>query len=220
MLTAGDPGAASISTMDALTGLGLASSAGLNAWIPLLVLGLLDRYTQFVDLGPNFAWLSNGWVLIIFAVLLALEVVADKVPAIDSVNDVIQTVVRPTSGGIVFGSSMTSDIAGLTLGGQTATVTDPEQFVSSGTWVPIVIGVLLALLVHGVKALTRPVANTVSAGTAAPVLSTAEDGAAVLLSVVAVFLPVLVLLGLVGLAIGAWWLLRRRRRTGPPVYSV
>lgn len=220
MLTAGDPGAASISTMDALTGLGLASSAGLNAWIPLLVLGLLDRYTQFVDLGPNFAWLSNGWVLIIFAVLLALEVVADKVPAIDSVNDVIQTVVRPTSGGIVFGSSMTSDIAGLTLGGQTATVTDPEQFLSSGTWVPIVIGVLLALLVHGVKALTRPVANTVSAGTAAPVLSTAEDGAAVLLSVVAVFLPVLVLLGLVGLAIGAWWLLRRRRRTGPPVYSV
>lgn len=220
MLTAGDPGAASIGTMDALTGLGLASSAGLNAWIPLLVLGLLDRYTQFVDLGPNFAWLSNGWVLIIFAVLLALEVVADKVPAIDSVNDVIQTVVRPTSGGIVFGSSMTSDIAGLTLGGQTATVTDPEQFVSSGTWVPIVIGVLLALLVHGVKALTRPVANTVSAGTAAPVLSTAEDGAAVLLSVVAVFLPVLVLLGLVGLAIGAWWLLRRRRRTGPPVYSV
>ncbi|WP_047691518.1 DUF4126 domain-containing protein [Kocuria sp. ZOR0020] len=204
--------------MDALTGLGLASSAGLNAWIPLLVLGLLDRYTQFVDLGPNFAWLSNGWVLIIFAVLLALEVVADKVPAIDSVNDVIQTVVRPTSGGIVFGSSMTSDIAGLTLGGQTATVTDPEQFVSSGTWVPIVIGVLLALLVHGVKALTRPVANTVSAGTAAPVLSTAEDGAAVLLSVVAVFLPVLVLLGLVGLTIGAWWLLRRR--TGPPVYSV
>lgn len=215
----GDPGAASISTMDALTGLGLASSAGLNAWIPLLVLGLLDRYTQFVDLGPNFEWLSNGWVLLIFAVLLALEVVADKVPAIDSVNDVIQTVVRPTSGGIVFGSSMTSDIAGLTLGGETATVTDPEQFVSSGTWVPIVIGVLLALVVHGVKALTRPVANTVSAGTAAPVLSTAEDGAAVLLSVAAIFLPVLVLLGLVGLAIGAWWLLRRRR-TGPPVYSV
>ncbi|MDO5619322.1 DUF4126 domain-containing protein [Kocuria sp.] len=206
--------------MDALTGLGLASSAGLNAWIPLLVLGLLDRYTQFVDLGPNFAWLSNGWVLIIFAILLALEVVADKVPAIDSVNDVLQTVIRPTSGGIVFGSSMTSDIAGLTFGGQTATVTDPEEFVTSGTWVPIVIGVVLALVVHGVKALTRPVANTVSAGAAAPALSTAEDGAAVILSLLAVFLPVLVLLGLLGLVCGAWWLLRRRRRTGPPVYSV
>lgn len=206
--------------MDVLTGLGLASSAGLNAWIPLLFLGLLDRYTQVVDLGPNFAWLSNGWVLIILAVLLALEVVADKVPAIDSVNDVIQTVVRPTSGGIVFGSSMTSEIAGLSFGGETATVTDPEQFMTSGTWVPIVIGVVLALLVHGVKALTRPVANTATAGVAAPVLSTAEDGVAVVLSVVAVFLPVLVVLGLLGLMVGAWWLLRRRRPTGPPVYRV
>lgn len=205
--------------MDVLTGLGLSSSAGLNAWIPLLVLGLLDRYTEFVDLGPNFAWLSNGWVLAIFAVLLALEVVADKVPAIDSVNDVIQTVVRPTSGGIVFGSSMTSDIAGLTLGGETATVTDPEQFVTSGTWVPIVIGVVLALVVHGVKALTRPVANTASAGAAAPVLSTAEDVVAVVMSLLAVFLPILVLLGLVGLVFGAWWLLRRRRPSGPPVYA-
>ncbi|NHU86169.1 DUF4126 domain-containing protein [Kocuria sp. JC486] len=205
--------------MDVLTGLGLSSSAGLNAWIPLLVLGLLDRYTEFVDLGPNFAWLSNGWVLAIFAVLLALEVVADKVPAIDSVNDVIQTVVRPTSGGIVFGSSMTSDIAGLTLGGETATVTDPEQFVTSGTWVPIVIGVVLALVVHGVKALTRPVANTASAGAAAPVLSTAEDVVAVVISLLAVFLPILVLLGLVGLVFGTWWLLRRRRPSGPPVYA-
>lgn len=205
--------------MDVLTGLGLSSSAGLNAWIPLLVLGLLDRYTEFVDLGPNFAWLSNGWVLAIFAVLLALEVVADKVPAIDSVNDVIQTVVRPTSGGIVFGSSMTSDIAGLTLGGETATVTDPEQFVTSGTWVPIVIGVVLALVVHGVKALTRPVANTASAGAAAPVLSTAEDVVAVVISLLAVFLPILVLLGLIGLVFGTWWLLRRRRPSGPPVYA-
>lgn len=205
--------------MDALTGLGLASSAGLNAWIPLLVLGLLDRYTQFVDLGPHFAWLSNGWVLIIFAVLLALEVVADKVPAIDSMNDVVQTVIRPTSGGIVFGSSMTSEIAGLTVGGQTATVTDPEQFVSSGTWVPIVIGVLLALVVHGIKAFTRPVANTASAGVAAPVLSTAEDGAAVVLSVVAVFVPLLVLLLLLVLAWVAWRLLRQRR-SARPVYSV
>lgn len=205
--------------MDVLTGLGLSSSAGLNAWIPLLVLGLLDRYTEFVDLGPNFAWLSNGWVLAIFAVLLALEVVADKVPAIDSVNDVIQTVVRPTSGGIVFGSSMTSDIAGLTLGGETATVTDPEQFVTSGTWVPIVIGVVLALVVHGVKALTRPVANTASAGAAAPVLSTAEDVVAVVMSLLAVFLPILVLLGLIGLVFGTWWLLRRRRPSGPPVYA-
>lgn len=38
--------------MDILTGTGLAASAGLNAYIPLLTLGLLDRYTSVVNLGP------------------------------------------------------------------------------------------------------------------------------------------------------------------------
>lgn len=205
--------------MDALTGLGLASSAGLNAWIPLLVLGLLDRYTTFVDLGPHFAWLSNGWVLAICAVLLMLEVVADKVPAVDSINDVLQTVIRPTSGGIVFGSSVTSEIAGVTMGGQSATVTDPGHFFSSGLWVPVAVGVVLALMVHGVKAFTRPVANTVSAGVAAPVLSTAEDATAVVLSMVAIFLPVLVLLVLLFVVVGLWWFVRKRRGAEPPLYS-
>lgn len=198
--------------MEILSGLGLASSAGLNAWVPLLILGLFDRYTEFVDLGPNFAWLSNGWVLTILAVLLALEVVADKVPAVDSINDVVQTFVRPTSGGIVFGSAMTSDLAGVTVGGQTSTVTDPEQFFTSGAWVPTAVGVVFALAVHGVKAMTRPVANATTAGVAAPVLSTAEDGAALVMSLAAVFLPIVVLLGLLLLIAAAWWLLRRRSR--------
>lgn len=101
--------------MDFLTGTGLAASAGLNAYIPLLVLGFLDRYTQFVNLASGFDWLSNSWVLIILSVLLALEVVADKIPAADTVNDFIQTIVRPTSGGIVFGSTAVSHIAGFSM---------------------------------------------------------------------------------------------------------
>lgn len=55
--------------MDFLTGTGLAASAGLNAYVPLLAVGLLDRFTSVVDLGPGYAWLSNGWVLAIFWVL-------------------------------------------------------------------------------------------------------------------------------------------------------
>ena len=60
----------------------------------------------------------------IVAVLLAVEVVADKIPALDSVNDVIQTFVRPTAGGIVFGAGTAS---------QTAAVTDPGAFVVVGS---------------------------------------------------------------------------------------
>ena len=203
--------------MDLLTGTGLAASAGLNAYIPLVVLGLLDRWTEVADLGPGFAWLSNGWVLTVLAVLLAVEVVADKVPVVDSFNDLLQTFVRPTAGGIVFGSSATAQIAGIDLGGQTATVTDPEAFLSSHAWIPVATGAVIALVVHVTKTVSRPAVNTLSAGAAAPVVSTVEDVSALTLSLVAVLLPLLVLVLLAAVAVLLFFLyrgLRRRRRPG------
>src|SRR3954449_11801401 len=85
--------------LEALTGVGLATSAGLNAYIPLLAVGVFDRYTGLIDLPPSWQWLADGWVIAILALLLSIEVVADKVPVVDHVNDVIQTVVRPTGVG-------------------------------------------------------------------------------------------------------------------------
>jgi hypothetical protein len=188
--------------LEALTGTGLAASAGLNAYIPLLVMGLLARFTDAIDLPNGWQWLSNGWVLGILAVLLAIEVVADKVPVLDHVNDVVQTVVRPTAGGIVFGAGSSS---------QTATVTDPASFFGSHQWVPIAAGVLIAFGVHGVKAASRPVINATTAGFGAPVASTAEDVGSIVMSLLAILLPILVLLGLVLLVSSAVWVIRRRR---------
>jgi hypothetical protein len=189
--------------MELLTGVGLASAAGLNAYIPLMAMGLLARFTDLVNLPSGWAWLENGWVLAIVAVLLAVEVVADKIPALDSVNDVIQTVVRPTSGGIVFGAGAAS---------QTAAVTDPGAFVSSGQWIPIAIGVVVALVMHLTKTAVRPVANVATAGVAAPVLSTFEDVTSIGLVFAAILLPVLVLVALVLIAWVAFTLWRHRRR--------
>jgi LPXTG-motif cell wall-anchored protein len=189
--------------LEALTGTGLAASAGLNAYIPLLLMGLMSRFTDSIDLPSGWQWLSNGWVLAILAVLLLVEVVADKVPVVDHVNDVVQTVVRPTAGGIVFGAGSSS---------QTATVTDPGSFFGSHQWVPIAAGVLIALCVHGVKAASRPVINATTAGFGAPVASTAEDFSSLVLSLLAILLPILVLLGLVLMAGSAVWVIRRRRQ--------
>jgi hypothetical protein len=194
--------------MELLTGVGLASAAGLNAYIPLLAMGLLARFTDLVNLPSGWAWLENGWVLAIVAVLLAVEVVADKIPALDSVNDVIQTVVRPTSGGIVFGAGTAS---------QTAAVTDPGAFVSSGQWIPIAIGVVVALVMHLTKTAVRPVANMATAGVAAPVLSTFEDITSIGLVFAAILLPALVLVALVVIAWVAVKLWRRRRRRSSTV---
>ena len=188
--------------LEALTGTGLAASAGLNAYIPLLLLGLLSRYTGLIDLPGSWRWLSNGWVIAILVVLLAVEVVADKVPVVDHVNDVVQTVVRPTAGGLAFGAGSSS---------QTVTVSDPGDFFSSRQWMPIVAGLLIALTVHGIKSAARPVINATTAGFGAPVASTAEDITSVVMSVVAVILPVLVLAFLLGIALFVFWIARRRR---------
>jgi len=189
--------------LEALTGTGLAASAGLNAYIPLLIMGLMARFTDAIDLPSGWQWLSNGWVIAILALLLAVEVVADKVPMVDHVNDVVQTVVRPTAGGIVFGAGSSS---------QTATVTDPGSFFSSHQWVPIAAGVLIAFCVHGAKAATRPVVNATTAGFGAPVASTIEDFSSIVMSLLAILLPILVLLGLVLLVSTMIWAFRRRRR--------
>jgi hypothetical protein len=189
--------------VELLTGLGLATASGLNAYIPLLALGLLSRFTDLITLPHGWAWLENGWVMTIVAVLLVVEIVADKIPALDSINDTIQTFVRPTSGGIVFGSGTAA---------QTAAVTDPGAFVHSGQWIPIVVGVLVALVVSLTKSTVRPAANVATAGVAAPVLSTIEDGVSIALVFVAILIPVVVLVVLVALVWGFVKLLRRRHR--------
>lgn len=196
--------------MELLTGFGLATAAGLNAYIPLLAMGLLGRFTNLLDLPPAWAWLQNGWVLVIIGALLAVEIVADKIPALDTVNDTVQTFVRPTAGGIVFGSGTAA---------QTAAVTDPGEFAHTGQWVPVAIGVLTALSVHLTKTAVRPVANVATGGVAAPVLSTVEDATSVALVFVAILVPALVLVILAALIWVAVTLLRRRRRANKPAGS-
>jgi hypothetical protein len=196
--------------VELFTGFGLATASGLNAYIPLLAMGLLGRFTNLVELPHPWTWLTNGWVIGIVAVLLVVEIVADKVPALDSINDIIQTFVRPTSGGIVFGSGTAA---------QTAAVTDPGAFASSGQWIPVVIGAVTALAVSLTKSTVRPVANVATGGLAAPVLSTLEDVASVGLVIIAVVLPVLVLVALAVLVWAAVALLRRRRGTATTAQS-
>ena len=189
--------------MELMTGFGLATAAGLNAYIPMLMMGLLGRFTGLVHLPAGWSWLENGWVLAIVGALLIVEIVADKIPALDSINDTVQTFVRPTAGGIVFGSGSAA---------QTAAVTDPADFARTGQWVPVVIGVVTALVVHLTKTAVRPPANVATAGMAAPVLSTVEDVTSVGLVFIAILVPALVLVVLAALAWATFLLLRRRRR--------
>lgn len=184
----------------ALTGLGLSTAAGLNAYIPLLVVGLLAALTDHVRLPQEFAWLSDGRVLGIIGVLLLAEVVLDKVPVVDSVNDTIQTVIRPASGGVVFSAT------------EAAARLDGSTWMTRNPWAGWVLGIGIALAVHLMKTAARPAVNAATAGVGAPVVSTVEDAGALGMSLVAIFLPILVVAGVAALALLAWWAVRRVRR--------
>jgi hypothetical protein len=188
----------------AVTGLGLSASAGLNAYIPILVVGLLARFTDAVALPHQFAWMSGGPGIAVIAVLLAAEVVLDKVAIVDHVNDMIQTAVRPAAGGAVF--------AATTAAGQV----DSSAFMRDNPWIGWALGIVVALAVHMAKTGVRPLINAGTLGIGTPFVSAAEDTVSLSLSLLAVLLPVVALILLI---ICAWALVRliravrvRRRR--------
>jgi len=123
--------------------------------------------------------------------------VADKVPAVDTANDVIQTFVRPTAGAILFAASV-----------GTAGKVDSV--------LAMICGLLLAGGVHATQATARPVITTTTAGTMNPVVSTAEDAVSLIVSVLSVVAPIIgvVLVVLIAIWFIRFWRRRRRRAAG------
>jgi hypothetical protein len=164
--------------MELLTGIftafGLSASAGLNAYIPLLVVGLLARYTNLLTLNQPWDTLSNPWIILLLCFLVIIEMLADKVPAVNHINDLIQTFVRPTAGAIAFAASAN-------------VVTDISPVLA------LAAGLLVAGTVHLTKAgVVRPAITATTGGTGNIPVSIAEDVTSTVLSIVAVVLPILI----------------------------
>jgi hypothetical protein len=185
--------------IDVLSAFGLSAATGLNAYLPLLIVGLVARYTDVITLRPPFNALENAWVLGVLGLLLVIEMTVDKIPAADTANDVIQTFVRPVAGAIIFAASAN-------------VITDMHPALA------VICGLLAAFGVHAVKATARPVVTATTAGIGNPVISVTEDVVSGATTFVAILLPTLgavIVFGL--LAIAAWLFFRRRRRLIPQV---
>jgi hypothetical protein len=185
--------------LEALMGIfsafGLAASAGLNAYIPLLVVSLLARYTDLIELSSPWDTLTSPWMIGLLLVLLAIEFFADKAPAINHVNDVLQTFVRPAAGAIVFAAS-------------SGVVSEVHPLLAMG------LGILVAGGVHTVKAAAVRPAVTVTTGGAGNVpVSILEDVASTTLSILAIVIPVLIAMVVILFTTWViWWLWRRANR--------
>lgn len=186
--------------MDVLSGIfsafGLSASAGLNAYIPLLVVSLLGRYTSLIELNSPWDTLTSGWIIGLLVALSAIEFFADKTPLVNHINDAIQTFVRPAAGAIAFAAS-TQVIDGI----------NPV--------VALAAGLLVAGTVHVAKAgVMRPAVTSVSGGTANVAVGLVEDVAAVTISVFAVVIPFVIGIVFIPLlALVIWLLLRRANRS-------
>jgi len=173
--------------MDILAAFGLSASAGLNAYIPLLVVSLLGRFTNLIVLSEPWKALESWWIIGLLSLLSLVEFFADKVPAVNHVNDVIQTFIA-----ILFAASAT-------------VITDIHPIIS------IAAGLLVAGTVHAVKAAAvRPAITATTAGAANVPVSIMEDVVSTMLSVLSVMLPAVVGVVLLLLSIWIiWWLTRR-----------
>ena len=182
--------------MDVLSGIfsafGLSASAGLNAYIPLLVVSLLGRYTSLIELNSPWDTLTNGWIIGLLVALSAIEFFADKTPLVNHLNDAIQTFVRPAAGAIAFAAS-TQVIDGIT------------------PVVALAAGLLIAGTVHVAKAgVMRPAVTGVSGGTANVAVGLVEDVAAITISVFAVLITLIIGIVFIPLLALVIWLLWRR----------
>jgi hypothetical protein len=174
------------------TAFGLSASAGLNAYIPLLVVGLLARYTHLINLSQPWDALASPWIILMLCGLVIIEMLADKIPAINHLNDLIQTVIRPTAGAIAFAASA-------------------HVLTNIHPVLALACGLLVAGTVHIAKAgIIRPMVTATTGGVANTPVSIAEDLTSTILSILAVILPIII--GTLIIVLAAFfiaWLYRR-----------
>jgi len=177
-------------------GVALAACAGLRAFLPLLLAGILAR-AGWLELGPSFQFLASNRALVLFGVASLLEILGDKIPVIDHALDALGTPLRPAAGALLAASVL----------GQ---VEDPLTALALGT----AVGAPAALVPHAAKSALRAASTTFTGGIANPILSLVEDAVSLVLFVLAVLVPLLV----VGLLAFAIVLISRnlRRRAAVP----
>ncbi|MGH2559011.1 MAG: DUF4126 domain-containing protein [Thermomicrobiales bacterium] len=176
-----------------LSGLGLSASAGLNAYIPLLVIALADRLSDEVTLDRPYDFLSSTPGIVIILLLLTVETIVDKIPGVDHFNDLIHSAIRPAAGAILM---MAATNEGVNLNPALA----------------MVFGLFVAGGVHAGKALSRPAITVSTGGVGNPVISMLEDAVSAITAVIAVVLPLVVIALIAASAVLLYWSYRRIRR--------
>ena len=162
--------------------MGSAWMSGLNVYAVVFTLGLLQHF-GYAHLPGDLGYLANWWVIILAGSLYAIEFIADKIPAVDSVWDAVHTFIRVPAGAVLAAAAF-------------------AHFSPAVRIAAVLLGGGIALGSHGAKAATRAGANLSPEPFSNIALSLAEDATvfgssflmafhpAVLIAIVSVFLGV------------------------------
>jgi hypothetical protein len=175
-------------------GIGLAACAGVRAWLPLLLAGLLAR-AGVLELGSSFRFIASNQALILFGVATVVEMLGDKIPAVDHTLDALSTVLRPAAASLLAASVMWK-------------IPDPLTALAIG----VAVGAPISLVPHAAKSTLRAASTAFTGGLANPFLSLLEDLIAVVIFALTVVIPVLVALTILVVAVLIVRRLARPRR--------
>lgn len=160
-------------------GIALAACAGLRAWLPMLAVGISVRF-GVLPLGESFRFLGSNTSLAVFLIATVIELIGDKIPAVDHALDALSTLLKPAAGMLLAASVLW-------------TVEDPVVAMALG----LMVGAPSAFFPHAAKATVRVVVSPLTAGLAAPILSILEDIIAFGLVALAILTPLVVVAGFI-----------------------
>jgi hypothetical protein len=155
-------------------GIGLAAAVGFRVFLPLLVMSVA-AYTGHLTLGESFQWLATPGALAMLGVAAVAEILAYYIPGVDNLLDALAT---PTAlvAGTVAAAAVMADVPPLV------------------KWTTAVIaGGGAAGLTQGVTALLRAKSTALTGGLGNPLVATGELGGALLISILALLMPLLAL---------------------------
>lgn len=176
-------------------GLGLSAACGFRVFVPFLMMNLAIR-AEYLTVTGNFEWIGSTPALVMFAVATALEIGAYYVPWLDNLLDSIATPAA-TIAGVIATASVVTGI-------------DPML-----KWpLAVIAGGGVAGAIQATTVAARGVSTLTTAGLGNPLVSTAEAGTAVGLTVLAVVVPVVAALAVVAIFVSLRRMLRRRRASG------
>ncbi len=169
----------------AMAGTAIAAACGLRAFLPLLALAGGARL-GLVKLDPSTAWMAGDAAILALTTATVIELLADKVPALDHALDAVSTFIRPAAAAL----AAWAGFAGVhpLLGFTAATV------LGAG-----------AVGVHAAKSKLRLGSSALTLGTANPVISFIEDAITLTVSLVAILAP---LAAMAMVALGVWLVAR------------